>query len=59
MVPCRGTLEHWRYNTFRVVWTAPTPGETWVTSSLDASGAVRTHGIESLGDVTRSPTPRQ
>ena len=57
--PYRGVLEHWHYDTFRVAWTAPTPGATWASFSLDGSGAVRAVTIESLGDFIRSREPRR
>jgi CubicO group peptidase (beta-lactamase class C family) len=52
--PFRGTLEHWHYDTFKVTWSAPVPGSTWATFSLDPGAAVQSVSVESLADFVRS-----
>lgn len=50
-----GDLQHWHYNTFRVVWRDPMEGKGFVNFKLNTKGQPDTVTIEGLGDFTRVP----
>ena len=50
-----GDLEHWHYDTFRVVWRDPMEGRAFVNFKLNAKGQPDTVTIEGIGDFTRVP----
>ncbi len=50
-----GALEHWHYNTFRVVWRDPMEGKGFVNFKLNAKGQPDTVAIDGLGEFTRVP----
>lgn len=49
----KGDLEHWHYNTFRVVWRDRMEGKGFVNFKLNAKGQPETVTIDGLGDFTR------
>jgi CubicO group peptidase (beta-lactamase class C family) len=50
-----GDLEHWHYDTFRVVWRDRMEGRGFVVFKLNAKGQPETVSIEGLGEFTRVP----
>jgi CubicO group peptidase (beta-lactamase class C family) len=48
-----GDLEHWHYDTFRVVWRDRMEGKGFVVFKLNAKGKPETVTIDGLGDFTR------
>lgn len=50
-----GDLEHWHYDTFRVVWRDAMEGKTFVNFKLNTKGQPDTVTIEGIGDFTRVP----
>lgn len=50
-----GDLEHWHYDTFRVVWRDRMEGKGFVVFKLNAKGQPETVTIDGLGDFTRVP----
>lgn len=50
-----GDLEHWHYNTFRVVWRDRMEGKGFVNFKLNTKGQVETVSIDGLGEFTRVP----
>ncbi|HET7112608.1 MAG TPA: serine hydrolase [Pyrinomonadaceae bacterium] len=50
-----GELEHWHYDTFRVVWRDRMEGKGFVVFKLNAKGQPETVTIDGLGDFTRVP----
>ena len=48
-----GDLEHWHYNTFRVVWRDRMEGKGFVNLKLNAKAQLDTVTIDGLGDFTR------
>jgi CubicO group peptidase (beta-lactamase class C family) len=50
-----GDLEHWHYDTFRVVWRDRMQGKGFVNFKLNAKAQPETVTIEGLGDFTRVP----
>lgn len=50
-----GALEHWHYDTFRVVWRDRMEGKGFVVFKLNAKGAPEVVTIEGIGDFTRMP----
>jgi hypothetical protein len=50
-----GDLEHWHYDTFRVVWRDRMEGKGFVVFRLNARGKPETVTIDGLGDFTRVP----
>lgn len=49
-----GDLEHWHYDTFRVVWRDPVLGDGLATFTLNGAGKVRSLTIENVGDFARA-----
>lgn len=50
-----GDLEHWHYDTFRVVWRDRMEGKGFVVFKLNAKAKPETVTIDGLGDFTRVP----
>jgi CubicO group peptidase (beta-lactamase class C family) len=50
-----GDLEHWHYDTFRVIWRDRMEGKGFVVFKLNAKGQPETVSIDGLGDFTRVP----
>ena len=50
-----GDLEHWHYDTFRVVWRDRMEGKGFAVFKLNAKGKPETVTIDGLGDFTRVP----
>jgi CubicO group peptidase (beta-lactamase class C family) len=50
-----GDLQHWHYDTFRVVWRDRMEGRGFVVFKLNAKGQPETVTIDGLGDFTRMP----
>ena len=50
-----GDLEHWHFDTFRVVWRDRMEGKGFVVFKLNAKGKPDTVSIDGLGDFTRVP----
>lgn len=50
-----GDLQHWHYDTFRVVWRDPSEGKTFANFKLNSKGQPDTVTIEGIGDFTRVP----
>lgn len=50
-----GDLEHWHYNTFRVVWRDRMEGKGFVNFKLNTKGQAETVSIDGLGEFTRVP----
>ena len=50
-----GDLEHWHYDTFRVVWRDRMEGKGFVVFKLNAKAQPETVTIDGLGDFTRVP----
>jgi CubicO group peptidase (beta-lactamase class C family) len=52
-----GDLQHWHYDTFRVVWRDPVQGKGFVNFRLNTQGRVEVINIENLSEFTRVPEP--
>jgi len=52
-----GDLQHWHYDTFRVVWRDPMQGKGFVNFRLNTQGKVEVINIENLSEFTRVPEP--
>lgn len=52
-----GDLQHWNYDTFRVVWRDPIQGKGFVNFRLNTQGKVDVVNIEGLSEFTRVPDP--
>lgn len=52
-----GNLEHWHYDTFRVIWRDPMQGKGFVNFKLNTQGKADVVGIENLSEFTRVPEP--
>jgi CubicO group peptidase (beta-lactamase class C family) len=50
-----GDLEHWNYDTFRVVWRDRSEGKGFVSFSLNPQGKVEGMNIQGLADFKRAP----
>ncbi|HKR20999.1 MAG TPA: DUF3471 domain-containing protein, partial [Pyrinomonadaceae bacterium] len=50
-----GDLEHWHYNTFRVVWRDRMEGKGFVNFKLNTKGQPEAVSIDGLGEFTRVP----
>ena len=50
-----GDLEHWHYNTFRVVWRDRMEGKGFVNFKLNTKGQPEAVSIDNLGEFTRVP----
>jgi CubicO group peptidase (beta-lactamase class C family) len=50
-----GNLEHWHYNTFRIVWRDRMEGKSFANFRLNARGQLESLTIEGLGEFTRVP----
>ncbi|HEX2271089.1 MAG TPA: serine hydrolase [Pyrinomonadaceae bacterium] len=50
-----GDLEHWHYNTFRVVWRDQMGGKGFVNFRLNTKGQPDSVSIDGLGEFTRVP----
>ncbi len=50
-----GDLEHWHYDTFRVVWRDRMEGKGFVNFKLNTKGQAETVSIDGLGEFTRVP----
>ena len=50
-----GELEHWHYNTFRIVWRDRMEGKSFANFRLNARGQIESVMIEGLGEFTRVP----
>ena len=50
-----GELEHWHYDTFRVVWRDRMEGKGFIVFKLNAKGQPDIVTIEGIGDFTRVP----
>jgi CubicO group peptidase (beta-lactamase class C family) len=48
-----GNLQHWHYDTFRVIWRYPRAGPTLVTFTLGSQGTVEELGIDGVGEFQR------
>lgn len=52
-----GDLEHWHFDTFRVIWRDRMQGKGFVSFRLNKQGKVDELNIETLSDFTRVPDP--
>ena len=52
-----GDLQHWHYDTFRVVWRDPMQGKGFVNFRLNTQAKVEVINIENLSEFTRVPEP--
>ena len=52
-----GDLQHWHYDTFRVIWRDPIQGKDFVNFRLNTQGKVDVVNIEGLSEFTRLPDP--
>jgi CubicO group peptidase (beta-lactamase class C family) len=52
-----GDLEHWHFDTFRVVWRDRLLGDALVTFALDARGRVARLTVPIMGEFWRPPEP--
>ena len=52
-----GDLQHWHYDTFRVVWRDPMQGKGFVNFRLNSQAKVEVINIENLSEFTRVPEP--
>lgn len=52
-----GDLEHWHFDTFRVVWRDPYLGKSFITFALDPAGAVGRMEVEDWATFERVPRP--
>jgi CubicO group peptidase (beta-lactamase class C family) len=50
-----GDLEHWHYDTFRVVWRDRVEGKGMVSFRLNSQGKADSVNIENLSEFTRAP----
>lgn len=49
-----GDLEHWHYDTFRIIWRDKTLGRSLITFTLDAAGKTDEIKVETLGTFKRA-----
>jgi hypothetical protein len=52
-----GDLQHWHYDTFRVVWRDPMQGKGFVNFRLNRQAKIEVINIENLSEFTRVPEP--
>ena len=52
-----GDLQHWNYDTFRIVWRDPMQGKGFVNFRVNRQGKVEVANIEGLAEFTRTPEP--
>ncbi|HEU4872642.1 MAG TPA: serine hydrolase [Pyrinomonadaceae bacterium] len=52
-----GDLQHWHYDTFRIVWRDPMQGKGFVNFRLNTAAKVEVINIENLSEFTRVPEP--
>lgn len=52
-----GDLEHWHFDTFRVIWRDRMQGKGFVSFRLNKQGKVDELNIENLSNFTRAPDP--
>ena len=52
-----GDLQHWNYDTFRVVWRDPMQGKSFVNFRLNNQGKVEVVNIDGISEFTRVPEP--
>jgi CubicO group peptidase (beta-lactamase class C family) len=52
-----GDLQHWNYDTFRVIWRDPMQGKGFVNYRLNTQGQADAINIEGLAEFTRVPEP--
>ena len=52
-----GDLQHWNYDTFRIVWRDAMQGKGFVNFRLNTQGKVDVVNIEGLAEFTRVPEP--
>jgi CubicO group peptidase (beta-lactamase class C family) len=52
-----GDLQHWNYDTFRVVWRDPMEGKGFVNFRLNTQGKVDVVNIEGISEFARLPEP--
>lgn len=50
-----GDLEHWHYDTFRVIWRDRMQGKGFISFKLNTQGKVETISIENISEFTRAP----
>jgi hypothetical protein len=50
-----GDLEHWHYDTFRVIWRDKVEGKGMVSFRLNSQGKVESVNMENLAEFTRAP----
>lgn len=50
-----GDLEHWHYDTFRIVWRDRQEGKGFINFRLNSQGKVETMNMEGLAEFTRVP----
>jgi CubicO group peptidase (beta-lactamase class C family) len=50
-----GDLEHWHYDTFRVIWRDKVEGKGMVSFRLNSQGKVESVNLENLSEFTRAP----
>lgn len=50
-----GTLEHWHYDVFRVIWEDEMQGQGFINFKLNSQGKVDTMNIEGLSEFKRMP----
>jgi CubicO group peptidase (beta-lactamase class C family) len=49
-----GTLEHWHYDTFRVIWEDEVQGQGFINFKLNSQGKVDLMNVEGLGEFKRA-----
>jgi hypothetical protein len=52
-----GDLQHWNYDTFRVVWRDPIQGKGFINFRLNTQGKADVINLEGLSEFTRVPEP--
>ncbi len=52
-----GDLQHWHYDTFRVIWRDPMQGKGFVNFRLNTQAKVEVVNIDNLSEFTRVPEP--
>ena len=52
-----GDLQHWHYDTFRIVWRDAMQGKGFVNFRLNTQGKVDVINVENLSEFTRVPEP--
>lgn len=50
-----GTLEHWNYDTFQVIWRDPVMGKSLISFNLNTRGKVETVDLGTMGKFTKVP----